>query len=691
MKSKPLLRKLVHALSPHVKSLSLAAYVTGLICVCVFPSFDRKTEIEEHGLIAGIPRSTFPADWQQELRARVKHFQSVADPAVGLELALKEAHCVAYRMNFSTSSGGNGSLTYTVASSRRGDSREALVLVAAADMRPNSNGAPAAFTISVGVTLAKYFKVVQWLAKDVIIIFVDNSQPYGAGTRAWLRSYLGGTSAVRRGVLRQAIVLDIPTNSAELLLDVEGTNGRLPNQDIVNTFVSYANKLRGLTVRNREAWESVFHTFLNGGVHSNHAPFLELQVPSFTIKGLVQKKSKDKVDVVYLTQAVECTFRSLGNALQQLHHSFNFYFFTGPSRHISNGLYLYPLIGMLLPLASFLLSTNAYQDFHSFLVGLGSIALVVFATGAPVFLLGTNEYIVDMLASWVPVPRPPACTAAALTREGSEVSWRTAAALWLSTGAVGVLLVGVFLRRYAKRTELPLDDTKEGSKNSVQKHPPLWDAVRSSSGFALGTALFTITFLSWSIAAPLTAVCIPVAILVRPFSFRQRPLRTLFVATFLLVNLVLLAVEPETREKLWMNLPSTLHEQVDDAYLRLLKSAPREAQPYLPTGLFSWLREGDLAAALSGDLLVGLYSAAQDYNCAGGMLFPVFCFVYLPVLAFLVLVGIILPPHRVADEQASLTQAKYFLITMMVLLCGCLCGGVVWKSYSSSGLGSLQW
>ena len=29
--------------------------------------------------------------------------------------------------------------------------------------------------------------------------------------------------------------------------------------------------------------------------------------------------------------------RCMSNALQQLHHSFNFYFFTGPASHISNG------------------------------------------------------------------------------------------------------------------------------------------------------------------------------------------------------------------------------------------------------------------------------------------------------------------------------------------------------------------
>ena len=59
----------------------------------------------------------------------------------------------------------------------------------------------------------------------------------------------------------------------------------------------------------------------------------------------------------------------------------------------------------------------------------------------------------------------------------------------------------------------------------------------------------------------------------------------------------------------------------------------------MPDRLVRWLREGHLAAALEGDLLVGLYEAARDFNCVGGMLFPVFCFVYWPMLALLALVG----------------------------------------------------
>ena len=47
-------------------------------------------------------------------------------------------------------------------------------------------------------------RTVHWLARDVFVVFLDMGPAYGASARAWLRSYLGGLSELRRGVLRQA-------------------------------------------------------------------------------------------------------------------------------------------------------------------------------------------------------------------------------------------------------------------------------------------------------------------------------------------------------------------------------------------------------------------------------------------------------------------------------------------------------
>ncbi|CAE8595898.1 unnamed protein product, partial [Polarella glacialis] len=121
-----------------------------------------------------------------------------------------------------------------------------------------------------------------------------------------------------------------------------------------------------------------------------HAPFLEAQIPAFTVRGQRAKGEKGKLNLASTLQSFELCFRCLGNNLQQLHHSFNFYFFTGPRSHISNGLYLYPVFAMQLPLISFLILNPAYRDIRSLLIGFGVISTIVLVSGAVVFVLASN-------------------------------------------------------------------------------------------------------------------------------------------------------------------------------------------------------------------------------------------------------------------------------------------------------------
>merc|ERR1740117_855311 len=136
----------------------------------------------------------------------------------------------------------------------------------------------------------------------------------------------------------------------------------LPNQDIVNSYMISARDKPNLQVHHRDVWSSLLHHFKNGGVHSSHAPFLEMQVPAFTVRGRRRKNADSarngaNVDAASLLRSFEGIVRCMSNNLQQLHHSFNFYFFTDENRHTSSGLYLYPVFAMLLPLLSFLMTS----------------------------------------------------------------------------------------------------------------------------------------------------------------------------------------------------------------------------------------------------------------------------------------------------------------------------------------------
>ncbi|CAJ1441222.1 unnamed protein product [Effrenium voratum] len=659
----------------HHQLITSALFVAALIVVASFPSFDRRTEVEEHGLIPGYATSGFDSKWQERLRSCIRRVEAEPDIRRAIEVSLTEAGLPAFHMNFSTDQGSK-SLVYSLSESRRADSREALVLMIASNWTAAKASAKASWGIGIAVTLGRYLRTVHWLSRDVFLVFVDSSLAYGAGARAWLRSYLNGLSELRRGVLRQAVILQVKNGASSLLLDVEGINGMVPNQDLVNSYAISARDRPGLVLRPRPAWESVLHHARNGGVHSSHAPFLELQVPAFTLKGVNAKGDRGvTMNLDSLAMSVEAVLRCASNALQQLHHSFNFYFFTGPNSHISNGLYLYPVFAMQLLLISFLGTAPAYRDIRSLLVGLGTVAGLSMASGSVMLTLAMADERLGV--------SPLAC----LRPDAEVIERRQAAQTWLTAGLAVAALSFLVLRRYAFAVY-----SEEGSKlTGVQLPCPLWEAVRVAAGFALLAVLAPVTIYSWALALPLTIVCVPTLVLVRPINLRRRPLRSLLLLAFLAGNAFLL-LSPDLRSSLLGGLPRLLAENLLYFYQKtVVPTVPAEAQKYLPWQLVQWLQQGQLANAFAGDILLGLYEAARDYKCVGGMLFPIFCYAYWPFLMLILLIAGVLPAQRVEDEALSFAQLRIQAFMVLSLLVAGVLGGVVWRSYSSHGLGQLQW
>mmetsp|Transcript_46853 Transcript_46853/g.109682 ORF Transcript_46853/g.109682 Transcript_46853/m.109682 type:complete len:680 (-) Transcript_46853:48-2087(-) len=666
----------------HHQLITSALFVAALIVIAIFPSFDRRTEVEEHGLIPGYATNGLDGGWQAKLRECIAQIEAEPDVRRAIDVALTQAELRPYHMNFTRSDGGQGSVLYTVAESRRGDSREALVLMIASNW--TKSAAKSSWGIGIGVVLARYLRTVHWMSRDVFVVFVDSGQAYGAGARAWLRAYIEGHSELRRGALRQAIVLQIKNGATSLLLDVEGINGMVPNQDLVNVFSIASRDKAGLIVRHRDAWESVLHHARNGGVHTSHAAFLELQVPAFTIRGMSIKADRGgSLKVASLAMSIESAIRCMSNALQQLHHSFNFYFFTGPSSHISNGLYLYPVFAMQLLLISFLGTAPAYRDIRSLLVGLGVVAVIVGVSGSVMFVLAMNDDIrrYSLPSHRLECVRPDASVEAGAHR-------REVALHWVLAGAAASALAAFVLRQYAFSV---YSETEGHSRSSGVRLPcPLWDSVRVATGFAQLAVLAPVTIYSWALAMPLTVICVPPLVLVRPLNFRKRPLRSALLITFLAGNALLIFTPPAVRAA-WLA-DAKLGESMLQIYDRtIVPAVPREAQKYLPRQLVYWLQQGHLAQAFNEDMLMVLYEAARDFKCVGGMLFPVFCFAYWPLLMLLTLIACVLPAQRVEEENLSLSQLRLQAVLVLALVMGGIVGGVVWRSYSSHGLERLQW
>lgn len=117
------------------------------------------------------------------------------------------------------------------------------------------------------VSLVKHLQSRKWLAKDIIFVASDlnnlpftysknyntNRHLYERGIRAWLDDYLNpsivvnqhsGSGMIRSGRIQAAINIDIKPSSKfeELSIVSEGSNGRLPNLDLINTIQRISRK-----------------------------------------------------------------------------------------------------------------------------------------------------------------------------------------------------------------------------------------------------------------------------------------------------------------------------------------------------------------------------------------------------------------------------------------------------------------
>ncbi|PFH36258.1 hypothetical protein BESB_044500 [Besnoitia besnoiti] len=312
-----------------------------------------------------------------------------------------------------------------VAKSDRGDSRDALAVLTSVDYSllhlpslmassPESSSLPfvpgAGSVASVSAAVSIFLQQsAPWLSRDVIFVFSDLRLPYAAGARAWLWAYMRSVAFFpRRGLLRMAVALEPDRESPEreegfrfLSPDVEGTDGRLPNQDIVNVVISEAGRV-GARVRMRNTWEYVFRMARNWGAHRPHAPLLEEAVPAVTVvakNGAQGGRAAAEAPFTRwgdLARVLERVTRSQSNVLQTLHHSFNFYFFVSEHSHVSSGGYLYPVFIMLALLLVPILSSRVMRDIRGFLAGV-ALLLLAFACSLPAFILATKSSVNELL------------------------------------------------------------------------------------------------------------------------------------------------------------------------------------------------------------------------------------------------------------------------------------------------------
>ncbi|KAL7932364.1 Gaa1-like protein [Trichoderma chlorosporum] len=344
---------------PYVSAFCIAIGVVWLLLLPL-DDYSRRTYVSENALLPGQVHTYFGGSEQSIFRAfrhevdllASKNNYEVNDK---LEAILTGFGVKVGRQNYTYHSAGevySGENVYGILQAPRGDATEAIVLVAAwksIDEQLNRNG------VALVLTLARYFKRWSLWSKDIILLLPPDST---TGTQAWVDAYHDAHDSkyiaplpLKSGALQGALAIDYPFEHRyhELHIIYDGTNGQLPNLDLINSIVNIAGGQMGIetTVQqmagHTDSYQDRLQTMLRGMLYQGlgyptgpHSSFIPYHVDAITL----QPTGEGWHDEMAMGRVVEGSFRSLNNLLEHLHQSFFFYLLMQKNRFVSIGTYL---------------------------------------------------------------------------------------------------------------------------------------------------------------------------------------------------------------------------------------------------------------------------------------------------------------------------------------------------------------
>ncbi|KAI0079873.1 Gaa1-domain-containing protein [Panus rudis PR-1116 ss-1] len=286
--------------------------------------------------------------------------------------------------SFLTTTGiSNGTNAYAVLSSPRTSGAEAILISASRISRTGEgDGSPNLRGIATVLSLAAYLKRYSLWAKDLIFVISDN---YLEGMQAWITKYHGLDQSnlqadplkLPSGVIWTALNIDYPGHSfSHLGIFFEGLNGRLPNQDLINSFslISiYTGNVPVLLYDHRDPREvphlesqfSIIPSWVPPSIRRQDAVReygfraknilrhvgYQARGQASGVHGLLHRFRIDAFTIFAVPangphgfhaigRIVESTLRTMNNLLERLHASFFFYLLVLPATFLKIGSYL---------------------------------------------------------------------------------------------------------------------------------------------------------------------------------------------------------------------------------------------------------------------------------------------------------------------------------------------------------------
>ncbi|ESK94596.1 gpi-anchor transamidase [Moniliophthora roreri MCA 2997] len=385
-------RRIVSTISRRITFLRILLFLAGYLWLLAIPSphLGRGTYIDENALQPGQVNTYWNwddvhnADRYLETLERLRDSNATSEQRTAFFVAEFRKIGIpvsTQRYKFNTASENiEGTNTYAILSSPRASGTEAMVISASWISRMDEGSGHINYRgVSTVIALAKFLKQYSLWAKDLIFVLSDG---YMDGMQAWLCAYHGSSQDnlsfenldLSSGVIWTALNIDYPGHSfSHLGIFHEGLNGRLPNQDLLNSFNRIASYRSGVPV--------ILYDHLHQRDHQDKKDLVPAWIPSFLrsnpdvqtysyraknvyrhvkyqasgrgsgVHGLFHRFRIDAFTIFALPamgphgfhaigKIIESTLRTTNNLLERLHASFFFYVMTGPDRFIKIGNYL---------------------------------------------------------------------------------------------------------------------------------------------------------------------------------------------------------------------------------------------------------------------------------------------------------------------------------------------------------------
>lgn len=255
---------------------------------------------------------------------------------------------------------------YDVVEGTRSDGTESILLVFPVRCSTDDGANAASLAMSVGHGLSWYLQDQEWLAKNVIVAYVDVSRY--AGVHQGMDDLLSIMPRDRRaGQIQQSIIIDIQDGSVDWLdsssIKVHGWNGQVPNFDMFlvarKSIELFAPKLAVWAERRSSKgtdtsryYSSVLSLARFVGKHAfglsdgGHALLLERSIDALTVEFTSTRKAASKTfsseieGMKSVLQVCEGMVRALNNLQERLHHSTALYALAGPVSVIDIAVYM---------------------------------------------------------------------------------------------------------------------------------------------------------------------------------------------------------------------------------------------------------------------------------------------------------------------------------------------------------------